>query len=97
MRLRFFTSHCRNNSARDKVIGNKWIYLKRYTFHRHYGVQLKRREQPWETLGCGWSQKARGPENAVVSFYGLGAESAAILGLVDSDQVLSSSMPMSFF
>ena len=47
--------------------------------------------------GCGWSQKARGPENAVVSFYGLGAESSAILDLVDSDQFLSSSMTMLFF
>lgn len=37
MRLRFFTSHCRKNSARDKVIGNKWIYLKRYTWSNSKG------------------------------------------------------------
>ena len=43
MKLRFLSwkrqqdalmSHCRKNSVRDKVIGKKWIYLERNTFHR---------------------------------------------------------------
>ena len=31
MKLRFSMSHHRKNSVRDKVIGNKWIYLARNT------------------------------------------------------------------
>ena len=48
MKLRFLMSPCRKNSVRDKVIGKKWIYLKRYTFHRQNVVHLKRREWHWE-------------------------------------------------
>ena len=50
-------SHRRKNSVRDKVVGKKWIYLERYTFHRKNVVRLKRRE----ALKYG-----------VVSWYGLG-------------------------
>ena len=38
VKLRFLMSHCRKNSVRDKVIGNKWIYLKRNTLHRQCGL-----------------------------------------------------------
>ena len=38
MKLSFLMSHCRKNSVRDKVIGNKWIYLKRNTLHRQCGL-----------------------------------------------------------
>ena len=31
---------------RDKVVGKKWIYLERYTFHRQNAVCLKRQEWP---------------------------------------------------
>ena len=41
---------------RDKVIGKKWIYLERYTFHRQNVVCLKKQEQP---QGMGSSQKVR--------------------------------------
>ena len=36
MKLRFLMSHCRKNSVRDKVIGNKWVYSDsiRSTLHR---------------------------------------------------------------
>ena len=66
MKLRFFMSRHRKNSVRDKVVGKKWIYLERYTFHRQNAVRLKRREWPWERYTPqterGPSQKARGPE-----------------------------------
>ena len=39
--LRFFMSLGRKNSVRDKVIGNRWIYLERYIFHRQNVVRLK--------------------------------------------------------
>ena len=48
MKLRFFTSQHRKNSVRDKVIGEKWIYLERDTFHRQDVVHLKKQERPWE-------------------------------------------------
>ena len=47
MKLRFFTTHHRKKSVRDKAIGKKWIYLERYTFHRQNVVHLKKQEQPW--------------------------------------------------
>ena len=31
MKLRFLMSHCRKNSARDKMISKKWIYSERNT------------------------------------------------------------------
>ena len=34
MKLRFFMSHGRKNSVRDKVIGKKWTYLERNTLQR---------------------------------------------------------------
>ena len=34
LRLKFLMSHHRKNSVRDKVIGNKWIYLERNTAQR---------------------------------------------------------------
>ena len=34
MKLKFFMSCGRKDSGRDKVIGNKWIYLERITFQR---------------------------------------------------------------
>ena len=46
MQLRFFMSQHRRDSVRDKVIGKKWIYSERYTFHRQNAVGLKRREWP---------------------------------------------------
>ena len=59
-------SHSRKNSVRDKVIGKKWTYLERCTFHRQNAIHLKRREGPWEEdtpqTACGPSQKARGPK-----------------------------------
>ena len=30
------------------LIGKKWIYLERCTFHRQDTVHLRRRERPWE-------------------------------------------------
>ena len=58
-------SHRRKNLVRDKVIGKKWIYLERHTFHRQNVVCLTRREQLWEkhsTDGVyGPSQMVRGP------------------------------------
>ena len=38
MKLRFCMSHHRKNSVRDKVVGKKWIYLQRYTFHRIWSL-----------------------------------------------------------
>ena len=46
MKLRFFMSQHRRNSARGKVIGKKWIYLERHTFHRQSVDHLRRRETP---------------------------------------------------
>ena len=43
-KLRFFTSHHRQNLVRDKVVGKKWIYLERHAFHRQNMVCLKRQE-----------------------------------------------------
>ena len=57
MKLMFLMSHRRKNSVRDKVIGKKWIYLERNTFHRQSVVHLRRRE----ALKYG-----------MVGFYGLG-------------------------
>ena len=66
MKLRFFMSQHRRNSARGKVIGKKWIYLERHTFHRQSVVRLKRQERPWEKHSpqteCGPSQKERDPK-----------------------------------
>ena len=62
---------------RDKAIGNTWIYLKKYTFHRQYLDSFKRQEQLKDmrssqnvstvveeahSTECGPSQEARGPE-----------------------------------
>ena len=57
-------SYRRRNSVRNKVIGKKWIYLERHTFHRQNVVHLKRQERPWEkhSTECGPSQKLRGLE-----------------------------------
>ena len=38
MKLRFFMSHRRKNSVREKVIGKKWIYSERNTLHRVWAV-----------------------------------------------------------
>ena len=38
----------KKNSVREKVIGKKWIYLERYTFHRQQAVCLKKQEGLWE-------------------------------------------------
>ena len=46
MKLRFLMFHSRKNSVRDKVIGKKWIYLERNTFHRQSMDHLRRRERP---------------------------------------------------
>ena len=53
---RFFISQLRRNSMRGKVVGQKWIYLERYTFHRKNAVCLKRQEQ---SQGVGSSWKVR--------------------------------------
>ena len=37
VKLRFLMTHYRKNSARDKVIGKKWIYLQRNTLRRQRG------------------------------------------------------------
>ena len=37
VKLRFLMTHYRKNSVRDKVIGKKWIYLKRNTLCRQHG------------------------------------------------------------
>ena len=62
MKLRFLMSHRRKNSVTDKVIGKKWIYLERHTFHRQNAVRLKRREQP-QNMGwlifMGWRSEER--------------------------------------
>ena len=51
-------SHHMKNSARDTVIGEKWIYLERDTFHKQ---------------ACGLSRRANAASKyGVVSFYGLG-------------------------
>ena len=44
MKLRFLMSHRRKNSVRDKVIGKKWIYLEKSTFHRQCGPSPKVRK-----------------------------------------------------
>ena len=66
MKLRFFMSHRRKNSVRDKVIAKKWIYLERYTFHRQCAPSQKARMALGEAHSidreCGPSQKTRGPE-----------------------------------
>ena len=51
MKLRFLMSHHRKNSVRDKVIGKRWVYLERYTFHRQKVGCPKRREWP-QGRGC---------------------------------------------
>ena len=43
MKLRFFMSLGRRDSARGKVTGKKWIYLERNTLHRQYGPSQKGR------------------------------------------------------
>ena len=46
MKLRFFMSHGRKNSMRDKVIGKKWIYLERtHSIDRMRFVSKSKR--PW--------------------------------------------------
>ena len=45
LNLRFFMSHWRKNSVRDKVIGKKWTYLERNTLHRQSMGHLR-----WEAL-----------------------------------------------
>ena len=42
VKLRFLMSPRRKNSVRDKVIGEKWIYLKRNTLHRQSVGHLRR-------------------------------------------------------
>ena len=42
MKLWFLMSHCRKNSERDKMVGKKWIYLDRNTFHRQSVGHLRR-------------------------------------------------------
>ena len=44
MKLRFWMSHRRKNSVRDKVVSKKWIYLERNTL-QSVG-HLRRQEQP---------------------------------------------------
>ena len=39
-------SHGRKNSVTDKVIGKKWIYLEKNTFHRQSVGHLRRQEAP---------------------------------------------------
>ena len=55
LKLRFFMSHGRKNSMREKVIDKKRICLERYTFHRQNAIHLRR--QPGNR-GClvfmGW-------------------------------------------
>ena len=59
LRLRFFVSHCRKNSVRDKVIGKKWILFR----EKHYLQTVCEPSQRVSAvaLKCG-----------VVSYYGLG-------------------------
>ena len=59
MKLKFLMSYCRKNSVRDKVIGEKWIYLERNRLHR-------------QSVGChrGWVWQPQ--KGGMVSFYGLG-------------------------
>ena len=52
-------SHHRKNSVRDKVIGNKWIYLERNTLHRQREWAISEGE------GMGMGLSGYG----VVSFY----------------------------
>ena len=56
LKLRFFVSQSKRNSARDQVIGNKWIYLQRNTLHIQSEVCFRR-----------WEARRHG----MVSFYGL--------------------------
>ena len=42
-------SRRRKNSVRDKVLGKKWTYLERYTFHRQNADSLKRQVWPQGT------------------------------------------------
>ena len=58
IKLRFLMSHRRKNSLRDKMIGKKWIYLERNTFHRQ---------------ACRLSQRQSvASKHGVASFYRLG-------------------------
>ena len=58
MKLRFFMSHHRKNSVRDKVVGKKWIYLERSTLHRGEGngnpLQYSCLENPMDR-GAWWA------------------------------------------
>ena len=38
MTLRFLMSHCRNNTLRDKVIDERWVYLERNTLRRVWAI-----------------------------------------------------------
>ena len=74
MKLRFFMSHGRNNSARDKVVGKKWVYLERYT-------PIDRMQSTSKTENDLWRKhtpqaeyrpsQMRDPKFGVVSFYRL--------------------------
>ena len=51
-KLGFLMSYHRKNSVRDKVIGNKWIYLEIRTLHRVWAISEDENSQP---QGTGWS------------------------------------------
>ena len=56
---------------RVKVMGQKWIYIKRYTFHGQNVACLKRQETHSSDRVEAISEGERSPKYGVVSFYWL--------------------------
>ena len=68
MKLRFFMSHCRKNSARDKVFGKKLIYLERSIFQRQIQSVSKGEKSFGMNVpetGRAWSIRGERPRNTV--------------------------------
>ena len=74
MKLKFFMFCHKKSSVRDKVIGKKWIYLERYTFHRMWSVSKGKNSLERNTVhrqSVGHLRRQETPKYGVVSFYQL--------------------------
>ena len=71
MKLGFCMTLYRRNSTRVKVMGQKWIYIKIYTFHRQDVVHLRRQETHSSDRVGAISEGERPQKYGVVSFYWL--------------------------
>ena len=69
-------SRCRKNSARDKVMGKKWIYLERYTLHRRvWPISEGERPQNMEWLVfMGWVISQATEWEGYSNYFGEGVE-----------------------